>query len=190
MTLCADWDIEWWDVMPLFPFLRVCPRWLYTDTLPVAWPCVSPSEPSPAHARTPSHPPPTHITLADTGIHSEKDFRWLLQIEMISWKWNSWGELVLRRWDRDSWMTSEGWVTLFPVNWVTLIFDIWCYPLEAMVCGGCALGQGKLEDIMRMPCTALGQHQHLSCIFGSDKRSRSVISFCLTDFENVLRVVL
>jgi len=24
-----------------------------------------------------------------------------------------------------------------------------------MVCAGCALGQGKLEDVMRMPCTAL-----------------------------------
>ena len=156
--------IEWWDVMPLFPFLRVCPRWLYTDTLPVAWPCVSPSEPSPAHARTPSH-----ITLADTGIHSEKYFRWLLHIEMVSWKWNS--RLVRTWWDRYLWMISEGWVTLFPVNWVTLIFDIWCYPLEAMVCGGCALGQGKLEDIMRMPCTALGQH--LSYIFSSDKSYRS-----------------
>ena len=113
-------DIEWWDVMPLFPFLRVCPRWLYTDTLPVAWPCVSPSEPSPAHARTPSHPPPAHITLADTGIHSEKYFRWLLHIEMVSWKWNSWGDLVLRRWDFYEWQVKDEsvthWVTLFPVD--------------------------------------------------------------------------
>ena len=50
----------------------------------------------------------------------------------------------------------------------------WCWC--GMVCGGCSLGHGKLEEIMRMPCTALGERDNIQPTLTFHKDSLCVSS--------------